>query len=239
MKDKIKRIIYSETYGWHAWEVIWLAVSCAAIVLFAAAGGDGAAGIISAVTGTAYVVCNGKGKLCAYVFGLVNSVLYAVISFKSALYGETMLNALYYVPMQFIGFYTWSKHMDKTTKEVKKKRMNISQRMLTAAAIAAGTVGYGLILRTLNDTMPFIDAFTTVASVIALAASVGMYAEQWYIWIAVDVVTVYMWFRVFSGSGENAATLVMWIIYVITGIAMLVKWEKEARVGESDTEVRW
>lgn len=31
-----------------------------------------------------------------------------------------MLNSLYYVPMQFVGFYVWNKHMDKETKEVEK-----------------------------------------------------------------------------------------------------------------------
>ena len=32
-----------------------------------------------------------------------------------------MLNALYYVPMQFVGFYIWSKNMNSTTHEVEKK----------------------------------------------------------------------------------------------------------------------
>ena len=56
-------------------------------------------GIISATTGVACVVCTGKGKLSAYIFGVVNCVLYAIISYQAKLYGETMLNALYYVPM--------------------------------------------------------------------------------------------------------------------------------------------
>lgn len=62
-------------------------------------------GIVSATTGVACVVCTGKGKLSAYIFGLVNCVLYAIISYNANLYGETMLNALYYIPMQFVGFY--------------------------------------------------------------------------------------------------------------------------------------
>ena len=77
-------------------------------------------GIISSTTGVACVVCTGKRKLSAYLFGIVNSILYAIIAYKATLYGETMLNSLYYVPMQFVGFYVWNKHMDKETKEVEK-----------------------------------------------------------------------------------------------------------------------
>ena len=53
----------------------------------------------------ACVVCTGKGKLMAYVFGTVNVVLYAIISLKAKYYGEVMLNLIYYFPMEFYGFY--------------------------------------------------------------------------------------------------------------------------------------
>ena len=97
-------------------------------------------GIISSVTGVACVVLTGKGKLSAYLFGLVNCVLYAIISYQAKLYGETMLNAIYYVPMQFVGFYVWSRHMDQDTGEVIKKRMKPMGFAAMCAAIAASTV---------------------------------------------------------------------------------------------------
>ena len=40
------------------------------------------------------MVCTGKGKLSAYVFGAINTLLYAIISYKAKFYGEVMLNAL-------------------------------------------------------------------------------------------------------------------------------------------------
>lgn len=186
-------------------------------------------GIISATTGTACVICTGKGKLSAYLFGLINCVLYAIISFKASLYGETMLNALYYVPMQFVGFYTWSKHMNDKTNEVTKKNMKWSGRLIMAISILIGTLLYGMILNKMGDAMPFVDAFTTVTSVVAMIVSVKMFAEQWWIWVVVDVFTVYMWFVSFMQGKENIATLIMWMVYLVNAVIMLVKWEKEAR----------
>ena len=225
----MKKFRKEELSGWKAFEVVWLLVACAVITGLSIYWGDTLMGIVSSTTGVACVVCTGKGKLSAYIFGLVNSVLYAIISYQAMLYGETMLNAIYYVPMQFVGFYIWSKHMDSETHEVEKRHMSNGGRVLMVLAIVAATVTYGFVLKCLGDAMPFVDSFTTVSSVVAMIVSVRMFAEQWWIWIAVDVFTVYMWACNFAAGNDNIATLLMWIVYLGNAIIMCVKWEKEIR----------
>lgn len=225
---KIKNLLKEELSGWKTMEVLWLLLACSIITGLSIYWKDTVMGIISATTGVACVVLTGKGKLSAYLFGLVNCVLYAIISYKAQLYGETMLNAIYYVPMQFVGFYVWSKHMDKENHEVKKIHMQNKTRILWALAMVLGTIGYGYILKYLGDAMPFVDSFTTVSSVIAMIVSVKMYSEQWWIWILVDIFSVYMWWTNFSIGNDNLATLLMWVVYLLNAIIMCVKWEKEA-----------
>ena len=229
---KVRTWLQNEISGWKKWEVVWLITACAIIVALSIYWQDTWMGILSATTGSACVICTGKGKLSAYVFGLVNSVLYAIISYQAALYGETMLNALYYVPMQFVGFYTWSRHMNTETNEVIKKNMKWTGRLMMTAFILAGTIGYGLLLRAMGDAMPFVDAFTTVTSVAAMLISVKMFAEQWWIWVVVDIVSVYMWFQSFLQGQEYIATLIMWLVYLVNAVIMLVKWEREAKRNE-------
>lgn len=225
---KIKKFIKDELSGWDNWEVSWLVLACLIIIGLSIYWQDTVMGIISATTGVACVVLTGKGKLSAYLFGLVNCVLYAIISYQAKLYGETMLNALYYVPMQFVGFYVWHKHMDQESHEVKKIHMKNRTRLWWALAMITGTIGYGFLLKTLGDAMPFVDSFTTVSSVIAMIVSVKMYAEQWWIWILVDIFSVYMWWCQFTVGSDNLATLLMWIVYLGNAIIMCAKWEKEA-----------
>ena len=186
--EKVSRCIREELSGWKLWEVVWLFSACAVIAALSAYWHDTVMGIISATTGVACVVCTGKGKLSAYIFGAVNVVLYAIISFHARYYGEVMLNTLYYFPMQFYGFYVWNRHMNKETHEVEKKRMTKAGRGKLVFATAAGTAAYGLVLKALGGALPFVDALSTVASVVAMVISVKMYMEQWVIWIVVDVV---------------------------------------------------
>lgn len=121
--------------------------------------------------------------------------------------------------------------------EVEKRHMKSLGRLLTILAIAVGVIIYGYILRIMGDAMPFIDAFTTVSSVVAMIISVKMFAEQWWIWIAIDVFSVYMWYVDFLKGSDNMATLLMWAVYLGNAIIMTVKWERECRANRISTEI--
>ncbi len=233
MKNKIQTFISNELSGWKMWEVAWLFVACATIVVLSVYMGDTIIGILSATTGVVCVVCVGKGKLSAYLFGAINAALYAYIAYSAKYYGEVMLNALYYFPMQFYGFYVWSRNMNQETKEVNKRSMTKKKFLLILLAIATATFLYGFILKKIGGALPFFDSFSTVASIIAMILTVKMFVEQWLIWILVDIITVIMWGLVIMDNEIGGiATLLMWCIYLLNAIFMYLKWHKEARVGE-------
>ena len=60
---------------------------------------------IAAICGIFCVVLCAKGKKSQYIWGLINVIGYIIIAFLNKYYGEVMLNALYYLPSQFIGYY--------------------------------------------------------------------------------------------------------------------------------------
>jgi len=227
----MKSFLKNELSGWSFAEVLWVFFVCSVICGLSIYWDDTVWGIISAVTGVLYTLLAGKGKLLAYVFGLVNCILYAWISFGVKLYGETILNAFYYLPMMFVGFFSWKKNMDG--QSVKKRHMTQRGRLWLVAAIAVFTVGFGLVLRYMGDALPFVDSFTTVSSVIAMIVSVQRYSEQWWIWLGVNALSVYMWWTRFDAGADSVATLIMWLVYLINGIGILIKWERDLKKGES------
>lgn len=227
--NKVRNALKEELLGWKLWEVAWLIIACTTILALSAYWHDTLMGIISAIAGVACVVCTGKGKLSAYIFGMINTFLYAIISYKARFYGEVMLNALYYFPMQFYGIYVWSQHMNEETHEVEKKEMQPGRKVLLGIIVLAATVTYGFILQTLGGALPYVDALSTVVSVVAMIISIQMYAEQWILWIVVDVVTVVMWVFAFMQKSDSIATLLMWVVYLVNAFVMYVKWMREAR----------
>ena len=61
-------------------------------------------------------------------------------------YGEVMLNAIYYLPSQFIGYYLWNKHQNKKTKDVIGKKLNLKSSIILLLVCTLGIFGYKFIL---------------------------------------------------------------------------------------------
>ena len=219
----------NEFKGWRLWELLWFAANLAIILALSIYWNDSLIGIFSALTGVAYVVCNGKGKLMAYVFGVANAVLYTIVSWQARFYGEVMLNALYYLPMQFYGFYIWSKNMNTETGEVNKRRLSVKGRLQLVLAISVISVAYGFVLRLIGGEMPFVDSLSTVVSVFAMVMSIKMCMEQWTLWFIVNAVSTVMWAVAFYRGSESISTLVMWSVYLANSIVMHLKWSYEIK----------
>lgn len=230
MNDFIK----SEISGWKRWEIIWLIICTIVITGLSMYWGDNWFGITSALTGVWCVILTGKGKRSCYIVGLINTLMYAWISYNSKYYGEVMLNALYYAPMQFVGWYLWSKHLNSETTEVDKERLDMKASMLWLLVGIVSIIVYGTILKSLGGNLPYFDAFTTCLSVLAMIFSVRRLMEQWILWIAIDVVTVYLWYIDYSLGNDNIATLLMWVIYLLNAVFQFIKWYKDTKVNVNE-----
>ncbi len=184
-------------------------------------------GCVAAISGVICVVLSAKGNILNYVFGFINVSLYAYISFKSQLYGDAALNGLYYLPMQFIGWFNWRKRGNDDGAKVKGKRMNIKEIIILIVSCVSITGATGLLLNYLNDPMPVKDSLTTVLSIIAMFLMVRAYMEQWFLWIIVNIVSLIIWI-VFTIQGTEHAELmiIMWSFYLANSINGLIVWRK-------------
>lgn len=210
-------------------DVIWLIVANACILGLSLYWGDGPIAIISAMTGITCTVLVSNKLVANYYFGIVNVALYAFLSYQSKLYGDAMLNAFYYFPMQFVGIYMWKKNKSDDG-EVESKALTTKQKFMLTLVSFVAIVIYSLFLKFLGGNIPLIDATSTVLSVIAMILMVKQYLEQWYLWIIVNTVSIIMWgISLRQGSGEFA-TLLMWILYLLNSLYGLYKWKVANKV---------
>lgn len=192
-------------------------------------------GSLAGITGVLCVVLVAKGSIWNYLFGLVNVSLYAYISYKASLYGDAVLNALYYVPMQFIGYWQWRKRgaavsqaeADGKGVQVKARRFTWGQRILLALGCTAAVVAGGFILRHFGDPQPFKDSTTTILSIVAQALMALAFMEQWALWIITNIVSVAMWaVCVARGEAHAGVMVIMWVFYLLNSINGLRVWLK-------------
>ena len=195
-------------------------------------------GSIAGIAGVLCVVLVAKGSIWNYLFGLVNVSMYAYISYKASLYGDAGLNALYYLPMQFIGWWQWRKRGAAVSEteagaggtQVKARRFNCRQRIILAAGCIIAVVAGGFLLRYFGDPQPFKDSTTTVLSIVAQALMALAFMEQWVLWIVTNIVSVVMWVVcVTRGEAHAAVMVIMWTFYLLNSVNGLRVWLKLSR----------
>lgn len=220
--------------GWERFEIAWLAVFSAVNVWLFFAWEDSWVGLVASLSGMLNVVLVAKGKISNYWFGIVAVSLYGWIAFGNRYYGEVMLNLGYFLPMQFVGLYLWRKNIDptKTADDVRARWLSWPERWLWLAVSVAGTAAYALVLERLGGNLPAFDSASTVLSVIAMILMVRRVAEQWILWIAIDVVSIYLWLVVIDQGGQEISMVVMWTAYLVNAIYGMWRWTMLAREGE-------
>ena len=208
------------------------------IIYSALSGNVDIVGSVAGIAGVLCVVLVAKGSIWNYLFGIVNVSMYAYISYKASLYGDAALNALYYVPMQFIGWWQWRRRGAAVSQaeaggagvQVKARRFTWHQRAILALGCAAGVIAVGYVLKHFSDPQPFKDSATTVLSIVAQALMALAFMEQWALWIITNVISVVMWcICVARGEAHAAVMVIMWVFYLLNSLNGFRVWLKLSR----------
>ena len=172
--------------------------------------------------GVLSTVCSANGKIWTFLFGILDVSIYAVMCFIGAKYGNAALHALYFFPMQFIGFRQWKKRGAGSSSKLKARRLTLKQALLYGAIFLAGSVVLYFILNIFDKSAAesFIkvavlaDAISTVCNIIGQLLLSTAYMEQWIFWIGVNVTTILMWVTTYS-TAVDAGSSSYALIYII------------------------
>ena len=218
------RFLIEQFRGWRTTEVLWLAFSISSIIALSVHWGDTAIGMTAAVTGMMYTVLAGKGKPSCFLFGLVNTPLYAWIAFNAGYYGDLSLN-IYYFIMMVPGLAAWLRHRSSVAETgiVRTRLSNKGRLQLFAMCIIGILVLWG-ILYLINGNRPFCDAVTNILSIAAMLLTVRRAIEEWILWIVVNAVEVFMWWKAWCAGEGSISVLLMWLLFLANGIYLLSLW---------------
>jgi nicotinamide mononucleotide transporter len=150
---------------------------------------------------------------------LVSSALYVVVFFQARLYSDSSLNVLYIV-LYLLGWYWWLRG-GENRGELHIGRITMRMALLLAAATLVATAGWTVFLASIADSAPFLDAFTTVLSLIALFLTARKIFESWHLWIFVNL--VYIGLYVYKGL---VLTAVLYAIFAGLSVAGLINWRR-------------
>ena len=149
---------------------------------------------------------------------LVSSALYVVVFLQARLFADTSLNVLYVI-LYLLGWYWWLRG-GENHGELHINRLSPGLGLVLAAVGAAATAALTVLLTSVRDAAPFLDALTTVMSLVALFMTGRKLLESWWVWIAVNVIYVALY--VYKGLDLTA---VLYAIFAALSVVGLLNWQ--------------
>lgn len=220
--------IFSDFRGWNPLEYFWLALA----LLLVAIGSMNASQLefAAALTNVLCVIQVAKGRMSNYYWGLAGVILYAIVAYKQQFYGNAILNAIY-IPFQFWGLYEWRKALDNSNKSSFETHDDVAVKRLTPFKWGVVGVVFAVVFYStwryfdhIEDAAPVLDAATLTLSLIAMTLMVRQYSEQWLLWIAVNIISIYMWVIPALDKPGSWAMVAMWSVFLINSLYGAYKW---------------
>lgn len=174
------------------------------------------------VTGAWTVWLTVKQNIWSWPIGIVSSGVFLFVFFQARLFADSGLQIVYVV-LGLLGWYWWlfgGKERSKLSVGNSSLKTNITLAVIAVVA----TYFFTNYLKSINDAAPFLDALTTVLSLIAQYLLTKKYIESWYIWISVDVIYIYLYAT--KGLG---LTSVLYFVFLSMCIKGIIDWRNSQK----------
>ena len=153
--------------------------------------------IFTLVTGVIYIILEIRQKNFMWVVGIATSVAAMWVFFRQGLYASFGLNT-YYLIASFIGLWKWRRDRmrlvsnepaEQADDVIHLNRLSLPTVILSAVIAVAGTLALAWLMELVENPMSYLDATVTVMSAIATWWLVKSYIQQWWLWIAADLLS--------------------------------------------------
>ena len=182
--------------------------------------------LVAVVFAVAYLVLAVKeNSLCWYAAG-ISTLIFLFIFWDVKLYMESGLQ-IYYLAMAFYGWYQW-RGANRETASLQVSKWRAKQHIIVLALIATLTFVSGSLLNSGTDAnLPYLDSFTTWASVVTTFMVARKILENWFYWLVIDSVSIYLYL-----DRELYFTSLLFAIYIVIIFFGWFAWNRSYRQRE-------
>ncbi|AAO91223.1 nicotinamide riboside transporter PnuC [Coxiella burnetii] len=174
-------------------------------------------GAIFAFFSTVFYV---KADKWAWPIGAIATALNIVLYGLTGIYGDMTLEGIYFLSM-FYGWYQWTRG-SLAIGELPISNLSWRLAVILSVLAAGGIWGVAELLKHFtNSQVPYLDAVTTVLSLIAQWMICKKIIQTWFLWFIVDA--IYVGLYLYKGIPAHSILLV---IYLGLAVAGYLRWQK-------------
>ena len=185
--------------------------------------------VFGTVVGLTYLWLEYRASIYLWIASIIMPAINLKVYFDAGLYADFAID-IYYLLIAIYGYFAWRYGLGKAKKE-RREALPISHTprrqipvLLAAQLVLWAAIAYVLINFT-NSNVPYADAFTTATSIVAMWMLARKQAEQWLVWIVVDVVCVALY--LYKGLYFYAALYSLYTVIAVFGYRRWLKLMKQ------------
>jgi nicotinamide mononucleotide transporter len=171
------------------------------------------------ITGAACVWLTVKVDIANFPVGLANDAFFLFLFLAAGLYADSALQIVYLV-LGVVGWWQWL-HGGANHTRLEARHSSGGELLVLGTLIVTITWGLTLLLGAVHDIAPFWDALTTALSLAAQWLLNTKKIENWYFWIAADVVYVPLY-----GVKHLWLTGLVYLIFLAMCFRGLTEWRQ-------------
>ena len=183
--------------------------------------------VIAVVLNFIYLFLLIKERISCWLFGISGSIVSIYLFYSIGLYSESILY-FYYVVIGIYGYLLWKK---KESQKDALRVQTISSKkhfsLVVLGTMIAFTVGFYFEINT-KAVNPYLDAFTSVFSVIASFLEAKKIVSSWIFWIIINTVTIVLYFQ-----QSLLLYLMLTVIYTVFSMVGFLEWKKKYQILKS------
>jgi nicotinamide mononucleotide transporter len=177
---------------------------------------------LCACLGLLSVIGNLKLMRWGWLAQAASGLGYGFVFYHQSLFGLSLLQ-VYFVAVALGAWWVWS---GETGENATKIRYLSSQQVyLSVIGWAVGTIIVGLALtKAAEGSTAYIDAFTTIGSVLAQWLMLRYFQNTWHVWFVVNIVSVILFFY-----SNLYPTSLLYGLFALLAIAGAKSWKNKAK----------
>lgn len=170
--------------------------------------------VVAVVTALVYLLLAMAERIECWYAALVSTAIYTVLFWDVSLLMESALQ-VYYMAMAVYGWWQWNKG-DNAGEKLTIQIWTLRTHLLALIILAVLVVVSGYLLSNNTEAAwPYLDSFTTWASVITTYMVAKKVLENWLYWLLIDSVSIFLYID--RGLYFTALLFMLYIVIVCFG----------------------
>jgi len=183
--------------------------------------------LAASLIGASSLIFNAKGNPVGQALMIVFSVLYGIISYRFAYYGEMITYLGMTMPMAIFSLVAWLKNPHKDNKmEVKVKDISKNDVIAMSVSAVAVTVAFYFILRAFNTNNLILSTLSVTTSYVAAFLTFKRNAFFALVYALNDVVLIALWILASFVDKSNFSVIICFVTFMVNDVYSFINWCK-------------